>query len=49
MQRLRASVASSHPGGAGAPPGVTMNPCQELADTDAASAGKICTRGAHPG
>ena len=32
MQRLRASVASLHPGDAGAPPGVTTDPCQELAD-----------------
>ncbi len=32
MQRLRASFASSHSGGAGAPPGVTRDPCQELAD-----------------
>ena len=32
MQRLRASFASSHSGGTGAPPGVTRDPCQELAD-----------------
>ena len=32
MRRLRASFASSHSGGAGAPPGVTTDPCQELAD-----------------
>ena len=32
MRRLRASNACSHSGGAGAPPGVTRDPCQELAD-----------------
>ena len=32
MRRPRRSLASSVPGGAGAPPGVTRDPCQELAD-----------------
>ena len=32
MRRLRASFASSHSGGTGAPPGGTMASCQELAD-----------------
>jgi hypothetical protein len=32
VRRLRASIASSHSGGVGAPPGVTTDPCQELAD-----------------
>jgi hypothetical protein len=32
MRRPRASLASSLPGGVGAPPGGTTAPCQELAD-----------------
>ena len=32
MQRLRAGFASPHSGGTGAPPGVTRDPCQELAE-----------------
>ena len=32
QRRLRASFATRHSGGAGAPPGITTNPCQELAD-----------------
>jgi len=32
VRRPRASLASSHSGGVGAPPGVTTHPCQELAD-----------------
>ena len=32
VRRLRASFASLHPGGAGAPPGTITSPCQELAD-----------------
>jgi hypothetical protein len=32
MRRPRACLASTHSGGAGAPPGGTMAPCQELAD-----------------
>ena len=32
MQRLRAWFAATHSGGTGAPPGVTMDPRQELAD-----------------
>ena len=41
MRRLRASFASSHSGGAGAPPGGTTASCQELADTDVARAGDL--------
>ncbi len=33
MRRLRASFASSHSGGAGAPLGTTKSPRQELAET----------------
>ena len=32
MRRPRAWFAATHPGGAGAPPGTTMSPCEELAD-----------------
>ena len=32
MRRPRASLVSLHPGGAGAPPGTTKSPCEELAD-----------------
>jgi hypothetical protein len=32
MRRLRAGLVTPHSGGAGAPPGVTTDPCQELAD-----------------
>ena len=32
MRRLRAGLVTLHSGGAGAPPGVTRDPCQELAD-----------------
>ena len=32
MRRLRVWFAATHSGGAGAPPGVTRDPCQELAD-----------------
>ena len=32
MRRLRAWFAATHPGGAGAPPGTTMSPREELAD-----------------
>ena len=32
VRRPRAIFAGSHPGGAGAPPGSTTRPCQELAD-----------------
>jgi len=32
MRRPRASLVSLHSGGAGAPPGTTTGPCQELAD-----------------
>jgi hypothetical protein len=32
MRRLRAGLVTPHSGGAGAPPGVTRDPCQELAD-----------------
>jgi hypothetical protein len=31
-RRPRGSFAVSHPGGIGAPPGLTTKPCQELAD-----------------
>jgi hypothetical protein len=40
VRRLRASFASSHSGGAGAPPGVTRDPCQELADRRFSLVGK---------
>ena len=32
VRRLRAGLVTPHPGGDGAPPGVTTDPCQELAD-----------------
>ena len=48
MRRLRASFASSHSGGAGAPPGVTRDPCQELADTDVARTRDFSPAAKHP-
>ena len=41
MRRLRASFASSHPGGTGAPPEATKSLCQELADTEGTRAGDV--------
>ena len=32
VRRLRVWFAAKHSGGAGAPPGTTKSPCQELAD-----------------
>src|SRR5690242_3419493 len=32
MRRLRAGLVTPHPGGAGAPPGTTTSPREELAD-----------------
>ena len=32
MRRLRAGLVTPHSGGAGAPPGVTTDPCREPAD-----------------
>jgi hypothetical protein len=46
MRRPRAGFADRPPGGAGAPPGVTTDPCEELADDPGQSPGRKARPGA---